>query len=155
MQLDLVDNGLDAGVRPQIQDDSDVSIRDSDALNEASINETFKFRPDLVSRGVLDEVLPVFPDELWTHPVHQVEIYIVELQLGEGTAKSTLYVFSFILPQLSSDKNFLTLNLAGCENLLQRFTNGTLILIDRSSVNVTVTLVEDCIYHYDLAVSFA
>ena len=139
MQLNLVGNGLYVSTCPQVEEDSDGGIRYTNVLDQSSVDEAFHLCPDLVVRCRLDEVLAVLPHQLGGHPVDQVQVDVVKLQLLQAPAECALDVLALILPEFGGDKHFLSLD-TGLEGLLESLTDGLLILIDAGGVDVTVAV---------------
>jgi hypothetical protein len=81
VQFNLVGNGLDASISPYVEEDGDSAIRYTNVLDQSSVDEALHLCPDLVVGCRLDEILAVLPHKLGGHPVDQVEVDVVKLQL--------------------------------------------------------------------------
>ena len=86
-----------------------------------------------------------FPFNIYTHPVDQVEIYIIKLKFLETCSESFFHVVLIVVPQLSCDPKIFSFDACG-ETLLKSFTNCFLVSIQTCRVDVTVAILEDSIF---------
>ena len=115
----------------------------------------FHLLPYFVKRLREDRVL-LSPVDLRDHPMNEVEIYVVKLQLLKLLSKFTLNsaFLSITMPELSGDEEFFSLD-ASFEAFLERYSNLIFVLVDLSSVDVSVAMLKDgCLDDFDDVVSF-
>ena len=95
-----------------------------------------------MSGRVLERDALDVPVGLGSHPVEQVEVDVVKLELLEGESQGAFDIFAVFLPQLGGDEEILTLN-AFLEAVLEGFTDGFFVAIDGGGVDMPVAVVED------------
>lgn len=97
VQFYLVDSWLYASVSKNIEEHGDRAVADSDGLDKSLVDQSFQLGPYLVGGRGLDGVC-VLPDHGGHHPVDQVHVYILKLQLPQALAKSPFNVLLVSLP---------------------------------------------------------
>ena len=71
-----------------------------------------------------------------------INIYIFKLQLAERLPTSPLDIVVVRVPELSVDEKLFARH-SSCNALLKGFTNFFLVLVDLSSIDVTISMLQD------------
>ena len=82
------------------------------------------------------------PVNIWAHPVDQVKIYIVKLELFETCFEGFLWITLVIVPQFGCDPEIFSLD-SCCETFLESLSNCGFITIKSCCVDVTVAVLQD------------
>lgn len=130
------------GIREQVHQQGDSAIGHANALDESEVDESFQLCPYLMGRCVLEGDALDVPVGLGSHPVEQVQVDVVKLQLLEGKPQGAFDFFTVFLPQLGGDEEVFTLD-AFFEAVLEGFTDGFFVAVDSGGVDVPVAVVED------------
>lgn len=96
MQLNLIHNWLNPCVGPNIDQHGHCAVADSDIFNESKIHHALKLRPHLVHGSVKNDGWFSW-DEFWEHPMHKIEVNILQLKLGQAASDGSLNIVLFSL----------------------------------------------------------
>jgi len=129
-----------------------IAVGHTDALDEASVDKALQLGPNFVKWRVCDEFLGVVA-ELWDHPVDQVEVDVLKLEVFQRSAEGTLDIIFICLVQLGSDEDFFSLN-SSSPNFLEGFTDGCFVVVNCCGVDVAVAMLENAIPGNFVAVTF-
>lgn len=151
--LDLVDRGDDARGLADGLEVLDSEVGDADvpdlALGEGDQGLPRVDQRDAVVEGDLARLLLVLGEQHLADgalqgeghgPVDEVEVEVVELQLGEGVVEGLLDVLGAVgvVPQLGGDEKVLTLDAKLLDALVQTLGHLLLVLVDLGQVEVAV-----------------
>ena len=144
MALDLIDDRLDFASCNKIEKHWNGAVAHSNTPGQALLNEAFHFLPDFMVRWSQDLNRLGIPVNIRAHPVDQVKIDIVKLELFETCSESFLWITLVIVPQFGCDPEILSLD-SCCETFLESLPNCGFITIKSCSVNVTVAVLQDSV----------
>ena len=105
-------------------------------------------------RGFLNDELLAGEVDGRDHPVHKIQVNVIQLQKLQLSPQRGFGVFFvLVVPQLRGDEKVLSLN-TGLEALLQSFSDEMLVSVHLCSVDVAVPMLENAGLDHLLDVSF-
>ena len=131
IQIDLVANGLVSRVAHDIREQLRVEVGDTDALGQTFVDEAFEAGPEYVHGhfGLRKEVV---------RPVQVVQVHVVSLQGFQGLAQGRLRVLVAVVPNLSGQKDLISLDFARFDTLSESLAHLCFIHSDGGSVDVAI-----------------
>ena len=142
VDLDLVDGGLDLAAGNDIGELRQDAVAHADRFDKASFDKGLHLSPGDVMRWGSD--FPVFrlPVDAGAHPVDQVEIDVLELELLQTGAARCLDIVIVIVPQLGRDKELFTRHTSR-DALFKSLANLLLVGVDLRRVDVAISVLQD------------
>jgi len=141
VHLNLVNSRLDFSVTKHIPHNWDSAVADTNTLSHVLLNKLFHLTPNNV-KSWAGWNTTLFPVNRWTHPMNEVQVNVVKLQLGKTSLQSSLDIVLVGVPQLGGDEKFLSLD-SSLESFLKSSANLFLIPIDHSGVDVTISSIDN------------
>mmetsp|Transcript_31942 Transcript_31942/g.42297 ORF Transcript_31942/g.42297 Transcript_31942/m.42297 type:complete len:330 (+) Transcript_31942:145-1134(+) len=142
VHLDLVHDGLDARIGEHVSEHGHHAVAHTDRLGQAGVNEGLHLGPDDMVRRVGDLPVLALPVDAGAHPVNEVEVNVLKLELAEGGTAGLLHVLVVRVPQLRRDVELLAGHTSS-HHLLEGLSDQLLVAVDHRSVDVAVAVLKN------------
>jgi len=147
--LDLVGDRLDSAIIQNASDLLAVEVADANRFHQSQINQLLHRLPSVQVIDIRKDqvIILVLGHQVFRlaileakRCVHQIQINVIQVQVLQALAAG-LFDTSRIMkniPQFSRNENFFPLQLAGCNFLIDCFSNLLFILVEVGSIDVTI-----------------